>query len=199
MTIAPQDFHALVEAARSCRRFVEDRPLSMNDLDWLVDCARLTPSARNAQVLRFILVTQGPACAELFRLTRWAGALKDWGGPHPGERPTAFIAVLAPERGGELVAYDAGIACQTIQLAAATRGWGCCVIYSVDRTAAAPLLKVPEGMKISLVLGLGVAKEERVIAPVPETGSVDYWRDGRGVHHVPKRGLADLVAGRFGA
>lgn len=199
MTITPRDFHALVEAARSCRRFVEDEPLSMDDLDRLVDCARLAPSARNAQVLRFILVTRGPVCDELFRLTRWAGALKDWGGPHPGERPTAFIAVLAPDRGGELPAYDVGIACQTIQLAAAARGWGCCVIHSVDRAAAAPLLQVPEGMKISLVLGLGVAKEERVIAPVPESGSLNYWRDGRGVHHVPKRDLADLVAGRFGA
>lgn len=198
MTITPRDFHALVEAARSCRRFVEDEPLSMDDLDRLVDCARLAPSARNAQVLRFILVTRGPVCDELFRLTRWAGALKDWGGPHPGERPTAFIAVLAPDRGGELPAYDVGIACQTIQLAAAG-GWGCCVIHSVDRAAAAPLLQVPEGMKISLVLGLGVAKEERVIAPVPESGSLNYWRDGRGVHHVPKRDLADLVAGRFGA
>ncbi len=199
MTITPRDFHALVEAARSCRRFVEDRPLTMDDLDWLVDCARLAPSARNAQALRFVLVTQGPVCDELFRLTRWAGALKDWGGPHPGERPTAFIAVLAPDKGSELAAYDAGIACQTIQLAATTRGWGCCVIYSVDRAAAAPLLQVPEGMKLSLVLGLGVAKEERVVAPVPESGSLNYWRDERGVHHVPKRGLADLVAGRFGA
>lgn len=199
MPITPQDFHALVEAARSCRRFVEDRPLTMADLDWLVDCARLAPSARNAQALRFVLVTQGSVCDELFRLTRWAGALKDWGGPHPGERPTAFIAVLAPEKGGDLVAYDAGIACQTIQLAAATKGWGCCVIYSVDRAAAAPLLKVPEGMKLALVLGLGVVREERVVAPVPENGSLNYWRDERGVHHVPKLGLAELTAGRFGA
>ncbi len=54
-------------------------------------------------------------------------------------------------------------------------------------------------MKLSLVLGLGVAKEERVIAPVPESGSLNYWRDERGVHHVPKLGLGELTAGRFGA
>lgn len=193
------DFPALVRAARSCRRFAEDKPLSMADLDWLLECARLTPSARNAQELRFILVAQGRVCAELFALTRWAGALRDWGGPHPGERPTAFIVTLMPERGGDLLCYDAGIACQTIQLAATSRGWGCCIIQSVDRKAAHGLLSVPEGLKISLVLGLGVAAETRVIAPMPADGSFAYWRDAQGVHHVPKRGTDELVVRRFGA
>ena len=191
------DFKELVEAARTCRRFDEDKPLSMADLDSLTECARLAPSARNAQELRFILVGPGETCRKLFTLTRWAGALKDWGGPHPGERPTAFIAVLMPENGKELLCYDTGIACQTIQLAAASRGWGCCIIQSFDHKAAPELLDVPEGMKIALVLGLGVAKEKRRIAPMPADGSFGYWRDEQGVHYVPKRALADLVLKRF--
>ncbi|MDE7240499.1 nitroreductase family protein [Desulfovibrio sp.] len=199
MPVSPSDFHELVLAARTCRRFVEDEPLTMDDLDWLVDCARLTPSARNAQVLRFILVTKGQVLDELFKLTRWAGALKEGGTPKPGERPTAFIAILAPKEGAPLAPYDAGIASETIQLAAATRGWGCCIIYSVNRKDAAPLLKVPADMDIPLALGLGVAKEERAIAEMPADGSFNYWRDAQGVHHVPKRGLAELVIGRFGA
>ena len=199
MPVSPEEFHALVREARTCRRFVEGEPLSVHDLEWLVDCARLSPSARNAQVLRFILVTKGPVLDELFRLTRWAGALKEAGTPGPGERPTAFIAITAPKEGANLAPFDAGIASQTIQLAATTRGWGCCIIYSVDRAAAAPLLKVPAGLDIPLVLGLGVAKEERVIAEMPESGSFTYWRDNAGVHHVPKRSVAELVIGRFGA
>lgn len=199
MPVSPSDFQALVRDARSCRRFVEAEPLTMADLEWLVDCARLTPSARNAQVLRFVLVTQGQTCDELFRLTAWAGALKGAGTPGPGERPTAFIAILAPAEGARLAPYDAGIASETIQLAAATQGWGCCIIYSVNRAEAAPLLQIPGGMELLLVLGLGVAKEERVIAEMPADGSFNYWRDAAGVHHVPKRGLAELVIGRFGA
>ena len=115
------DFLKLVEKARSCRRFVESSPLSQEDLDWLASCARLAPSGRNAQELRFILVGQGEALGKLFALTRWAGALKGWGGPKEGERPTAFIAALMPARGGDLLCFDGGIACQTMQLAAA---WG---------------------------------------------------------------------------
>ncbi|WP_165065971.1 nitroreductase family protein [Desulfovibrio sp. ZJ200] len=191
------DFKHYVEAARTCRRFEEDAPLSLADLDWLTDCARLAPSAKNAQELRFILVGPGDICQRLFSLTRWAGALKDWGGPHPGERPTAFIAILMPQTGRELTCFDVGIAAQTIQLAAAGRGWGCCMIQSFDHQAAPALLGVPQGLKIALVLGLGVAKEKRVVAPMPADGSVTYWRDAEGVHHVPKRALEDLVLRRF--
>ena len=48
-----------------------------------------------------------------------------------------------------------------------------------------------------LVLGLGVAKEKRVVAPMPEGGATAYWRDTEGVHYVPKRSLEDLIIARF--
>lgn len=192
------DFLALAREARSCRRFDESAPLTMQDLDWLLECARLAPSARNAQQLRFISVTQGPVLDQLFPLTRWAGALKDWQGPEPGERPTAFIATLMPEGGGDLLCYDVGIACQTIQLAATSRGWGACMIQSFDREAASRLLQVPAGLKIALLTGLGVAVEKRVVAAMPADGSFAYWRDAEGTHHVPKRPLSELVVNRYG-
>lgn len=191
------DFKALAESARTCRRFYEDQPLTTADLEWLVDCARLAPSGKNGQELRFMLVSQGETCQKLFALTRWAGALKDWGGPHPGERPTGFVVILMPKSGKELTCYDVGIAAQTMQLAATSRGWGCCMIQSFDHQDAPALLGVPEDMKIALVLGLGAAKETRVVAPMPESGATAYWRDAAGVHHVPKRALSDLIIGRF--
>jgi nitroreductase len=191
------EFKELVEAARTCRRFEEDKPLSVADLEWLVGCARLAPSGMNAQVLRYILVGKGETLDKLFPLSRWGGALKDWGGPHPGERPTAFIALLLPEKATELMCFDAGIAAQTVQLAATSKGWGCCIIKSFDHAGAAALLKIPAGMQIPLLLGLGVAREKRVIAPMPADGSFKYWRDADGVHHVPKRDLKELVVARY--
>ena len=35
------NFRELAVKARTCRRFYEDQPLTMADLEWLVDCARL--------------------------------------------------------------------------------------------------------------------------------------------------------------
>lgn len=191
------DFLKLVEEARSCRRFIESKPLSADDLEWLVNCARVVPSAKNAQVLRYILVNSGPVLEQLFPLTRWAGALKDWGGPYPGERPTAFIATLMPEKGGDLICIDMGIACQTIQLAATSRGWGACMIYSFKRDEAAALLNVPADLKIELLIGLGEASETRKLTDIPADGSTAYWRDAQGVHYVPKRKLEDIILARY--
>ena len=191
------DFLALVEAARTCRRFDESRPLSEADLEWLVDCARLSPSARNAQELRFIIINAGKACEELFGYCRFAGALKDWNGPARGERPTAFIAVLMPEKDNNLLCYDCGIACMAIQLGATSRGQGCCIVQSFARDKAEKLLQPPAGMKIALVLALGVAAEKRVVDGARPDASLAYWRDGDNVHHVPKRPLSELIVGRF--
>ena len=191
------DMHSLVAEARTCRRFVEDQPLSMGDLEWLMDCARMTPSARNAQVLRYIPVADADMRAKVFPLTRWAGALKDWGGPVAGERPTGFLVLLLPKDAGKLAWVDAGIACQTVQLAATSRGWGCCIIASFDHALLPSLLEVPADMEIALVLGLGVAKEERALAPMPADGSCAYWRDAAGKHFVPKRALHEIILKKF--
>lgn len=191
------DFLSLAREARTCRRFVEAEPLTKADLRWLLECARLAPSARNAQELRFMTITLSQVFERLFPLTRWGGALKGWSGPQPGERPTAFIVILMPERGGELLCYDVGIACQTIQLAAASKGFGACIIQAFDHKAATELLAPPEGFRIALVIGLGAAGEKRVVAEMPQDGTFAYWRDAQGVHHVPKRPLAELLIKEF--
>lgn len=191
------DFRTLVEQARSCRRFVEQDPLTMADLEWLIDCARMTPCARNQQTLRYSLITQGQVCDDLFAKTTWAGALKDWGGPHPGERPTAFIVISLPGNAGHLTWVDLGIAAQTIQLAATSRAWGCCILASFDVENCRTLCHIPEELAPRLVLGLGKAAETRVVEPVPADGRLAYWRDADNVHHVPKLSLDQLVIGRF--
>ncbi len=187
------DFLQLVSEARSCRRFMQDKRMGLENLRWLIECAARTPSARNAQVVRYALVHSPEKCAEIFPFTNWAGALKDWGGPFEGERPTGYIAVLHPKEHTSLMIMDVGIASQTIQLAAHTRGIGCCMHASFKREACTTLLGVPENLQIGLVLGLGYAKEERRLAPMPADSGFNYWRDAQGVHYVPKRSLAELV------
>ena len=160
------DFKQLALAARTCRRFEEERPLQMADLEWLVDCARLTPCARNAQQLRYSLVGPGETCRRLFGMTKWAAALKDWGGPFPGERPTGFIVMSMPKNAG-------------------------------DHSGVSELVQLPDELRPTLVLGLGVAKEVRRVADVPESGALGYWRDAEQVHYVPKLALDKLILNRF--
>ncbi len=186
------DFQLLVKEARSCRRFNEEQKIGLQALEWLVDCARIAPCARNAQVLRYALAHSQSACATIFPCTRWAGIL-DWNGPACGERPTGYIAILVPQDAGKLVYMDTGIAAQTIQLAAQSKGIGCCMHASFKAQELTSFFEVPENMSIALILGLGVEKERRVLAAMPEDGSYNYWRDSSNIHHVPKRSLDEVI------
>lgn len=186
------DFLDLVEKARTSRRFQQSQPLSKGDINWLMKCVRLTPSARNAQMLRFISATQGPILNDIFSLAHWAAALKDWPGPAEGGRPTAMIAVLVPVQTNAVMCYNAGISCQTLQLAAGSRGWGSCMMWTFDHDHAADLLKVPAAMQIAMLVWLAVEKEKRKVEYMPPDGSYHYWRDEQGVHHVPKRSIREL-------
>lgn len=187
------DIKQLAYEARTCRRFEESIRLSAEDAACLVDCARVAPCARNAQVLRYIAAYTKEACAAIFPHTRWAGALKDWNGPVEGERPTIYVAILTPKDAGKLVHMDVGIAAQTIQLCAAAHGWGCCMHASFDQAKCAEVMQVPADMEIALLLGVGVFKEVRRLAPMPADGSFSYWRDEAQVHYVPKRELREVL------
>ncbi len=187
-----RNFVNLVHAARSCRRFVEDKPVSRETLRDIVDCARTVSSALNKQPLRYITVTEPETVAKVFSHTNWASVLK-WGGPFEGERPTGFIAMLTDEALGKPVFCDMGIAGQTMQLYATSQGLGCCMLNNFPRGPVREILGIPEETEILLLFGFGVAKEVRRIAEAKPGESLQYWRDAEGVHHVPKRSLSEVL------
>ena len=190
------DFHDLVEQARTCRRFYESEPLPEGLLEWLVDCARLSPCAMNAQALRFALVQTPEACASVFPALKLAGAIPH-GGPLPGEHPTGYIVFIGEtgER-SRLNAIDMGVAAQTMQLGAMSRKIGCCIVLSFDPRVVRDVLELPENLEPLLVLAFGVPKEVRHVVPMPADGSCKYWRDSEQTHYVPKRSLDALIIRR---
>ena len=187
----------LMQRCRSYRRFNESRRIGEDELEQLVLTARYAGSARNAQPLRFILVTSDEACAGLFPLLGWAGYLSDWKGPAPGERPTAYVVCLADRRVNGDPAFDLGIASQNILLAATARGLGGCRIASFPKDKVRELFRLASHLEPILVIALGQPAEEVVIETSRGPEDIRYWRDEAGVHHVPKLAAGELVAGRF--
>ncbi len=79
-----------------------------------------------------------------------------------------------------------------IMLGATNEGLGGCIIASISRDELANDLKVPDRFEILLILAIGKPVEKIVIEELKE-GDVKYWRDEKGVHHVPKRNLKDII------
>jgi nitroreductase len=184
----------LVHRTRSYRRFQESHAIGMEVLEELVDLARLTASGRNLQPLKFMACADAELNARIFPELAWAGYLPDWDGPRPGERPSAYLVVLGDLNLTKDFGVDPGIVCQTILLGATEKGLGGCLIGAIKRDRLREVLHLPEHLAIVLVIALGKPVEEVRIEPMPADGSVKYWRDAAGVHHVPKRALADLLA-----
>jgi nitroreductase len=188
----------LIRRNRSYRRFDGTVPVTLETLTGLVALARLSPSAANAQPLRFLLSADPAGNARIFPHTAWAGYLADWPGPAEGERPTAWILILGDREVRKEFGCDHGIAAQSILLGATERGLGGCIIASLNRPALASELELDDRYEILLALALGRPVEEVVVEEAPPGGDIRYWRDERGVHHVPKRPLEELILKRLG-
>ena len=185
----------LVQKNRSYRRFHEEVDIKLETLRELVDLARLSASAKNFQPLKYILSCDRRKNTLIFPHLVWARFLTNWPGPAEGERPSAYIVILGDTEVSRFWDYDAGISAQSMLLGATEKGLGGCMIANVDREGLRKALEIPPRYEILLVLALGKPKERVVIETVGPDGNTRYWRDGGGVHHVPKRPLDEVIIG----
>jgi len=183
----------LAETNRSYRRFKQNHQITFKELLRLVNLARLSASGANLQPLKYITSFTEEQNELIFPTLSWAGYLKDWAGPVEGEKPSAYIIVLGDTAIGNSFQYDTGIACQSILLGAAERGLGGCLIGSIKRDKLREGLTIPEQYEILLVIALGIPAEKVIIEELKEVGDFKYWRDEKDIHHVPKRGLSELI------
>jgi len=185
----------LILKNRSYRRFHQEIDIKLETLRELVDLARLSGSARNAQPLKYILSCEPQRNSLIFPHLAWAGYIKGWSGPCEGERPSAYIIILGDTEISRSFGCDHGVAAQSIMLGATEKGLGGCIIASIEKEGLRKALQIPTRYEILLILALGKTKETVVIETVGPSGDIKYWRDNNGVHHVPKRLLDDIIIG----
>jgi len=183
----------LIEKTRTYRRFHEDVPVSMDVLRDLIDLARIGASAANLQPLKYILVNTPQQNARVFETLAWAGYLTDWPGPEPGERPAAYVVILGDTTIAKKFDVDPGIAAQNILLGAVEKGLGGCMFGSVKRDQLRASFQIPGHLEILYAIALGKPRETVVLEPLRADGSIRYYRDRKGVHHVPKRALDEII------
>lgn len=182
----------LVRQNRSYRRFYQDFHVSKENLKYFINLARLSPSARNAQPLKYYIGNDKSTCKKIFSTLKWAGYLKDWDGPGQGERPSAYIIMLGDQNIAKNYYCDHGIAAQSILLGAVEKGFGGCIIASVDKEKLREDLNIDPALEILQVIALGKPKETVMIETI-KNDDIKYWRDDKKIHHVPKRKLEDII------
>ena len=183
----------LISRARTCRRFKGEHRLSSETLAELVDHARLSASARNHQVLRFITIADKDTCEAMNALVVMGGSLTPEQRATARQHPGGFIVIAGPEKMDDFALMDVGIAAQSINLAAGEAGLACCMIGAVKKNEAAALLDLPKGLQVRLVLALGEPDEVRRLVGRRSDGTLTYYRDENDEHCVPKISLDEAI------
>ena len=177
---------------RTIRRF-KQRQISEINLIRLINAARLAPSAANLQPLEFIIIKNKAICNRLFPHLRWAGYITPHGAPAADKQPVAYIAILVNKNKAQpkYAAYDVGAAAQSILLAAWEQGLGGCWMQAINRRRIRQILNIAQHNYLDSIISLGFRAETPIIEKY--NNSVKYWKDTRGILHVPKRDIVEVL------
>ncbi|MGM0420077.1 MAG: nitroreductase family protein [Bacillota bacterium] len=183
----------MVKSNRSFRRFDQSIQVGREELEDLIELARMTASAANRQPLKYYLSSQPETNQKIFNTLSWAGYLKDWDGPEEGEKPTGYIVILGDKTISKNYFCDPGIAAQTILLGAREKDLGGCIFAAISKEELREALSIPTKFEILYVIALGKPAEKVVLEDLTEETGIYYWRDDEQVHHVPKRSVDELI------
>ena len=179
---------SLLTKNRSTRGFDSSFKVRNDQLHSLVEAARLAPSARNQQALRYRLVTEDEASLLLPHI-RLGAALRELNLPLEGTEPNAFVVICATEE-GQFVDIDLGIAAQTILLRAVEMGLNGVCIAAFDGEAVTNALELP--LTPRLIIAIGRSAERINIVDINAGESQTYYRKN-GTHFVPKLRTEELI------
>ncbi len=187
----------LVLKNRSYRRFYQEHEITKSELINFIDMARLSPSPRNQQALKFIISCEKQKNNKIFETLSWAGAIQNWDGPKEGEKPSAYIIILGdndivPSGKNSFNEAAYGIAAQTILLATVEKELGGCMIAAIKKNILRKELEIDTKYEILLVLAIGKPKENITLVEM-EDDDFSYYRDENQNHFVPKRKLDDII------
>jgi nitroreductase len=182
---------------RSIRRF-KNRAVAYEALEKCIDAARLAPSGRNQQLGEYIVINDAKILPGIFENIGGSAKLPpDKGGPRPDQTAKAYTIILINKaREGDanrrrVTLIDVGLAAENIILTALEQGIGCCPILMFNEADLKLLLEIPEGYDIALVIAMGYPDESPVVDVAAE--STNIWVDDKGIRHVPKRKLAEVI------
>lgn len=142
-----------IRKRRSIRRYKPD-PVTKEDIEYVLEAARLAPSWANTQCWHFVVATEEDV------KQRVAQAGVEWGTSWIAKAPVIIVACADPAKPGnkgDITNYlvDIGIAMEHLILAATDRGLGTCWIGGFFEDRVKEALGIPENIRVVASTPLG--------------------------------------------
>lgn len=181
------DFKSLVLSRQSDRGYL-DQPVEKDKLANILECARMAPSACNAQPWHIIVVDD----PEIKNKVADATSEKLLGMNHFTKQAPIHLVIIEESanftsnfgswiKRKHFPLIDIGIVAEHICLAAASEGLGSCMVGWFDESKVKKILDIPSSKRVLLIITLGYpAKETRTKIRKPIEKIVSYNSyDGR--------------------
>lgn len=152
----------LSEQRYSVRSYT-NQPVSKEDIDYILECTRLAPSAVNLQPWHFYVITKQEDKDKICQCYK-----RDWIQTAPMFivctvlHDQAWVRRYDQKEHGNI---DIAIATEHICLAATERGLGTCWVCNFDADRCHELLGLPENEEAAVVIPLGHPAEDSELKP----------------------------------
>ena len=142
------NFHELAQKRFSARKFTDEQ-VSQADLDYILECVRLAPSACNKQPWKFVVVRSDEAKRKL-----WRAYDREWFRSAPLYvvcMKSSSSCWTRPDDNKLHGDIDVAIATEHLCLAAADRGLGTCWVCNYDTRLVSQLLPSEEYEAVAII------------------------------------------------
>ncbi|MEM2126713.1 MAG: nitroreductase family protein [Candidatus Bathyarchaeia archaeon] len=140
----------VIRKRRSIRKYKPSELPKEHLLD-ILEAGRLAPSAGNRQPWKFIVVREPEQKRKLAEAARGQMFIAD--------AAAVIVALADPEASPRWCDKDVMIAVENMVLAAAELGYGSCYIGAFEEEGVKNLLKIPGGLRVVVLLPIGVPDE----------------------------------------
>ncbi len=156
-----------IRGRRSVRRYTEE-PVTKEQFEEIVELARMAPTWKNTQTLRYVLVQDRSIIDQIKQeaLLGFEHNAKTLASTNSLVILTQVNGICGYERDGSFSTskgtgwemFDAGIAAQTFCLAAYEKGLGTCILGVFDEKKVAEAIDLPEGQTVAALISMGSPK-----------------------------------------
>jgi len=172
------EFIAVIKNRRSIRKYKPDF-IPEEDIEYVLNAARLAPSWKNQQCWRYVVVKDKE---KIKKIASARSQSQDW----LKEAPVIIVACANPDDSGhregkDYYLVDIGISFEHLLLAARDRGLGTCWIGGFDEKTVKEVINAPKNVRIVAYTPLGypAKKKGEVTDRKPHEENIFYEKYGQ--------------------